>query len=591
MPQLHSPPASWSSEPTPDVSGGSSGLWWPGIALALAAFAATGARAVGAGEDAAEVAHLALLGALALTALLPSCYLHLRPVAAAISLLFVLSVCTLPPGQLRGAAAGLLLTATWLLAATATGSTSSATARVKLSSLQVLGLAFSLQVLERGRVLVTETNARSVFILLVLPLIFGVATAQLHRRHGLSALCAALGVVLAAGGITTAATLSLTALAAASLEDRRVAWSLSAALLALTLVWSIPIGTLALLAVLYFYGLSRWPAILMVSAGMLLAVTEVRAWDLTREGVLLGLACLFLVTGTAAARGPWGSLLAAAALGVVGLRFLEPQEALLAPILVASVGCGRYLGQTWLKAQAGWCTMLVACGALVGNYPWHHKSDLSSLLGDGPGWPFALALILAALVTGAALGQRGQRTLLPALLATALVFVAAVPLWQSRTVVLDWPPVTLTAEEPTWESTLPLALRGRRVNVSLDSMMADATALTPGLRFGSLELLESGGGSLASWPLRTGIESAEWSADRTGGPRPQPFSSSVDASGEFFGHRYRARFETSLEEGLQGPFRLRVSLSPEALGAASLTLVHVAAAPVRATEPLTREAR
>lgn len=553
-------------------------LWWPGLLLAVATFVASTVRASDAGEGGAEVRHLALIGLLALTALLPTLFERQKGFASGICVLYALVVFALPDGPLRAGSAGLILAVAWLLGATSLGQNALRlptrglpTWELDFRTMELVGLALGLQALARGRVLVTEPSVKAAFILLVLPTVAGLATAQLHRRHGQAGLCAAATLVVVAGSISTAAALTLGALAAASLESRKIAYPLSAGLVLITLAWSLPIGALTGLGVLYFFGLPRWPAGLMVTAGLLLALAPVRNWDLPLEMGALLLAGLFVAVGTGQERTPAWSVAAAFGLALAGLRFLEPREALLAPALILALGTGRYLSDRWLRSQLAWCATLIATGALLANYPWHRDVDLVSLLSRESPWFLPLALVVGI---SAALNLRHHGTLRAALLATSVVGLAAVPLLRPRTVLLEWPPTTLRTEQPVWE--VPLEADGADVTIFVDSMLSNAADLTPGVAAATVELLDQSGERVVAWPIRTGLESGEWAADRTGSPRPEPINSKIDASGDFFGHSYRARFHAALDPPSEAPLRLRVTLD-EGAGEASLQLVHVAA--------------
>ena len=192
------------------------------VFAAVLAFAAHEVDRVGAAETAylggvaaavlAAVAALtpAMAPALAPT-LTPSPVLELSLGATlAVTLLW-----TLPAGPGRGAALGLLLTATFTIAA----------GRRLLRSLPALPLgvsiplAFGVQMLLRGDLLLApRADLKTVSVLLGMPIVAGIALTLLARRHGGGlALLAGGTAALFAPGWSTASTLALVALAAGDL--------------------------------------------------------------------------------------------------------------------------------------------------------------------------------------------------------------------------------------------------------------------------------------------------------------------------------------------------------------------------------------
>ncbi|MEM1244719.1 MAG: hypothetical protein AAGA81_11000 [Acidobacteriota bacterium] len=517
------------SEPAQPPFAPRASFWLGGLGVALVSYLAVAARAVGSAAETAELAHLGLAGLLAMAALLASAQSALRPWLAALTVAWVVALWVLPQGLLRGSATGALLAIAWAVAALHGGSR-----RDALTSTQILGLSFALQALQRSDVLVTESGLKAAVILLLLPTVFGVSTARLQTLFGVRAVLAAMLVVTLAGQITLAATLLLAMAAATTMPSKLWSWSVTLLLAALAVVWAPALGTCLLLAALRLLEAPRWPAALMVLGGVLLAAAPVRVWDLPSELALL-LLCAPLVWGAAAvARSGAGPLAAAAGLGVVGLRYLEPHEALLGPALLLGLEATAKMPRDAVQAQLLWSGTLLSLGNLLANYPWHRDVALGNLADEA--WPPTLALV-AVLV-----GQSRSSTLRNAVVVLSLLLFAGWPGLVGREVLLSWPPQVLDAKTPAWTAALPSDLRGRPLRVVLDSRLADARSLATGSPAATLELLDASGRALVQWPLRSGLETAEWAADRDGSSRPASFSSNLDASGSFFGRTYRAAF-------------------------------------------------
>ncbi len=536
---------------------------------------------------AVEAQHLTVVCAGGLLALLGTASrAPVRLSLVAVAALVPLALWALPTGVARASAIALLLAAAWAFAAAGLERQPGPFA---LRCLQLTSLAFALQLQGRGRVLVTESPLRAAVILLALPVIASCAAVVLERRFGLRGLAACAAVIAVTGSVTLTATGVLAAAAACStLAARAPHWQTAAvlALLGALLAWSLPIGATALLAGLYLAGLRRWPAVWMVTAGVLLALAPVRAWDLPGELATLAAAGAFVLVATAATRGSWQPVAVSFGLAVVGLRFLEPHEALAAPALLLVLCAGRsapdadcsstWSQSIWPGAQATWCVALLAAACAQANYPWHWPADLHAVLQHAP-W----AAALPALATTLFLLERNGATRLRAFAwAAAFVTLVAVPRVQPSTVLLDWPPTTLTHEAPAWQSPLGLQLEAGSAALLVDTSLSHALDLAPGTQVASVELLGAGDEVTATWPLRAGLDTAEWAADRTGAPRPSAHLSWLDPEGGFFAHRYRARLRWPNELGAA---RVRIRL--EAPDGVELTLHRVRAEGAKAEPP------
>lgn len=209
--------------------------------------------------------------------------------------------------------------------------------------------------------------------------------------------------------------------------------------------------------------------------------------------------------------------------------------------------------------QPSWAGALLVGSLLLASPPWLRPRPLEGtldLLGLAPGWLAAIlvlaafgSLLLYARLLDKKLSARWPSPQSLAGVVVAVALLASIPI-DSR-LLIDRRPVVLDRHSSTWVRKLqePTTVRA----IVIDSFCANSISAPNGTAFALLRLRVNG--EIVELPIRVGIESGEWAAARTdvrqipGFVAPPAFLSWVDASGTFFGQRYRAvwRFPHPLE--------------------------------------------
>ena len=521
-------PASLPSMRIPDLL---AALAAPAALLAcLSAFAA----AVHDPTSAAELSYLAVVATAVLTA------------AVAIAL---------PAGDLRGAAVGLLLTAS---AALEIGRMAIGRGRASGEAppwASLVAAALALQTLFRAdRLLAPELDPRTLVGLVVLPAAGAVATGMLWRRLGHRAALAAALLLAVAPGWRVAPTLTLLALAAAvSLDaNRRLAATGLVATLAAAALWRPAFGALLALAAAVLWARER-PRAGLAAAAVALAGALLPwapgSWQEAVEATALWL--LLVPLAALAERRRWPSLAAALALALAGGRWLGEPAAALAPAVGLAALAVR-LPDEARRLERVWAGFLLFGSALLAAYPWLRAEPVRELLarvGAAPE-PHTAVVIAAVAAAGALLLARLAHRGLPAPAETAAMVAIAAAL------VLALPPAAI---RPLGDAVVVLdrAQLSREAAVEppapvselvLDSYLSNGILVEPGRPVARV-VLSLEGGTRLEWRLRAGVDSGEWAIRRPdvaalpGAAAPRPWLSWVTAEG-FFAQRYRSRWRS-----------------------------------------------
>lgn len=593
--------------------------------LALAALARFQADPAAA----AETGYLAVALGLVLVA---AASVAPRPSAEAVAgaLLATAAVWALPPGPARGAvgvavAAGALAVAVvrWLPLGDGRPARGRA-APAPLPAVPVLALAFGLQALLRGAELLTAPSALLAVVLFVgFPLAGAVAVLALARLHGRRrALLAAVAVLLVGPGFRPATVAALFALAAASwllardplgsgllpgaggeavrgLGEReratvRLAVRVAAgAVLLAPFAWDPAIAAVCLAAGVAAAapGLAsggtarRWlgPAL---GLALLAAALALPGRALDEAAPFASLVVLAVPALALPGRNRAPTALAALLLALAAARGVSVEGALAPAAGLAALAVPRR--GAVLAVQGGWSAVLLGAASLLAAYPWLREAplpDALTLVGIEPGWPGALAAVLATAVlaalaavaagsaTGARAGPgRGERAAARAAGLAAFVLAlahlpaaGATPVTGSGTI--------LSSSRPTRSFPVEDASVG---SIVVDTSLANAAALPEGRPVATLRLREPGRPD-RTWTLRVGEETGEWAAGRSdlreeGVAAPATWSSWVAGPGDFFGRRYRAVHHL---DGPSAPHRLELGLRSDLPPDVELTVFHL----------------
>jgi hypothetical protein len=348
----------------------------------------------------------------------------------------------------------------------------------------------------------------------------------------------------------------------------------------------------AVAAVLAFSLRRGWPAVLLVASAVLLWLEPVRPWHQAAIGpallfaalpaaaatLLLGrafsgrrertadadpIAVLDPEAGAATSHEHPSAIFAfgaAIALSLVSLRVLEPRAGLVAPVLLLALAAPAAGFAQERIAQATWLCALLVLGLASQALPWLRPPGLADTLAI-LGWRDAAALAVLAvalvllLATAGALARSGRASLgraaalaLPAA-PLALLLLPALLGARVLSVLLEWPPLTLSAADPRFERTTePLALpRQLPRQLVIDSALAHAGTLAAGTPV-ALVRLRSAEDDRAVFErtLRVGEDTGEWSAGSPAlraAPAPEPYLVAIAPPGGFFAKRYRSVIE------------------------------------------------
>ncbi len=543
-------------------------------------------------QAAAEGRYLALA---ATTVLLATAGVARRPFGApalALPVLAVIAFIAIPPGgTLRGAALGALLClgpaallVDSLIARRAElfeppGSLEPA--RLLRMGVLLAAALIGLNLLLRQGELLDGSTLRLLVVLVAIPAAATVIVLVLFARFGAPALAGTAALLLAAGGVRSNVVLVLAAAACADAVAR-----------ALEQRWPAVAGAagLALAAVIGFV-LFREPAFGVLIAAMAAAIVWRRfafaivlvlagaltVWQPLGAGapwpdVLAGLPLVLIAAPSLIGRGNLQTVAAATLLAIAGLRFLPPQQALLAGIALWTVlyaqrsdglsadeppvGPWHRLALRGDAAVFGYCLQggLLALATLSATYPWlqpAHLEDRLRAFGLGGGlehW-FALGGILLLAHASAALVRRTPAPqVLVLALAAVLLTTAALGAWDAfkpRRTLLSSPRQVLTVDNPRW--TAPGGGCGKLI---LDTAVANSGGVAAGqpvarIGVGADADARAGAGPGAAI-LRHGDDTGEWSARASGdlaGRKPWLHWVAPGADRPFFGTRYRTEVD------------------------------------------------
>lgn len=547
---------------------------------------------------AAETAYLALAAGLVLVA---AAGVAPRPAAEAWggALLVTAAVWTLPPGPARGAvatavAAGALAVAVVRWLSLRDGRDDRGPADLAedrgLPAVPVLALAFGLQaVLRAPELLAPGSPLRALALFVGFPLAGGVAVLALARLHGRRrALLAAVAVLLVGPGFRPATVAALLAVVAGSwllardpiapeilpgtggkvvrvLGERRRAAVRTAvrgaagAVLLAPFAWNPAIaaaclaaGVAAAVPASAAGGVGRrWvaPALGVAALAAALAVGGVLPVRPLAEAVPLASLVVLAVPAVALPERNRAPLaLAALLLGLAAARGVTVEGALAPAAALAALAVPRRGAVS--AVQGGWSAVLLGGASLLAAYPWLRQAPLPDalrLVGLEPGWPDALAAVVAAgLLAGLAAVAAGRTDFgrsegAAARAAGVVAFALALAhLPAAGATPVGGSGVVLRADRPVWTFTGD----GEAVRaVVVDSSLANAAALPQGTPVATLRLRESAGPDRV-WTLRVGRETGEWAAGRPDLREEQvpapPIWASWVADGAFFGRRYRS---------------------------------------------------
>lgn len=603
-------------------------------------------------QAAAEGRYLALA---ATTVLLAAAGVARRPFGApalALPVLAVVAFVAIPPGgPARGAAMGALL----CLGPAALLVDSLIARRAELleapgalgqASLLRLGVLLAaaligVNLLMRQGDLLAGSTLRLLVVLVAIPAATAVVVLVLFARFGAPALAGTAALLLAAGGVRSNVVLVLAAAACAdalarALEQRwpavaGAAGLLLAAVLGLLLFREPVFGVLvaALAAAIVWRRFAF--AIVLVLAGALTLWQPLEASAPWPE-VFAGLPLVLIAAPSLIGRGNLQTVAAAVLLSLAGLRFLPPQQALLAGIALWTVLHAKQEDGTpadepppvgpWhglaLRGDAavfGYCLQggLLAFATLSATYPWlqpAHLDDRLRAFGLGGGlehW-FALAGILLLAHASTALVRRtpAPRVLVLAL-AALLLTTAALGAWDAfrpRRTLLSSPQQVLTAENPAWS-----AGAGGCGKLILDTAVANSGGVAGGQPVARIGVEAAAGAGAGAGPgpegaagtgagpgpgpeaaagagtgarsgpgaaiLRHGGHTGEWSArgsGAVGGRRPWLHWVAAGDDGPFFGTRYRTEVDLTPFCGRGDLVVVRDPALPEQV---EVTLFHV----------------
>ncbi len=593
-------PASTTAEPAAPP-------WAAALPALLAGFAMSALAGVERdAQAAAEGRYLALAATTALLAAAGVARRPFGPAALALPVLAVVAFAAIPPGgPARGAAMGALLCLgpaallvdsmiarrAELLAAAG----SLDPARLPRLGALLAAALVGLNLLLRQGELLDGSALRLMVVLAAVPAAAAAVVLVLFARFGAPALAGTAALLLAAGGVRSNVVLVLAAAACAdavarALEQRwplgaGAAGAVLAAVLGFVLVREPAFGVLlAAMAAAVVWRRFAF-AIVLVAAGALTLWRPLEAGAPWPE-VLAGLPLALIAAPSLIGRGGLHTVAAAVLLTLGGLRFLPPQQALLAGIALwtvlsakeedgmpgggppTAVGLWRGLALRGDAAVFGYCLQggLLAFATLSATYPWlqaAHLEDRLRAFGVGGGlehW-FALGGVLVLAHGSAALVRRtpAPRVLVLAL-AAVLLTTAALGGWhafQPRRTLLDSPRVVLTAENPRWR-----APGGGCGTLVLDTAVANGGGLAAGQAVAWVGVGAGVGGGASAGAagrpearadaggaggpeaaaLRYGEHTGEWAARRSGdlaGRRPWLHWVAAGDDGPFFGARYR----------------------------------------------------
>ncbi|MYB20354.1 MAG: hypothetical protein F4Y16_15440 [Holophagales bacterium] len=562
--------------------------WAAALPPLLAGFAMFALAGVERDAQAAAEGHYLALAAT--TVLLAAAGVARRPLGApalALPVLAVVAFITFPPdGAARGAAMGALLClgpAALLVDGLVSRRAelfeppgSLEPARLLRLGVLLAAALIGLNLLLRQGDLLAGSTPRLLVVLVAIPAAAAVVVLVLFARLGAPALAGTAALLLAAGGVRSNVVLVLAAAACAdalarALEQRwpavaGAAGLALAAVVGLVLVREPAFGVLiaAMAAAIVWRRFAF--AIVLVLAGALTVWQPLGAaapWP----DVLAGLPLVLIAAPSLIGRGNLQTVTAAVLLALAGLRFLPPQQALLASIALWTVlyakrsdglsaddpppvGPWHSLALRGDAAVFGYCLQggLLAFATLSATYPWlqpAHLEDRLRAFGLGGGlehWSALAGILLLAHGSASLVRRTPAPRVLVLALAAVLLTTAALGAWdafQPRRTLLSSPRQVLTADNPRW--TAPGGGCGKLI---LDTALANSGGVAAGQPVGRIGVGDVAGPETAI--LRHGDQTGEWSARASGdiaGLKPWLHWVAAGESEPFFGTRYRTEVD------------------------------------------------
>lgn len=562
--------------------------WAAALPPLLAGFAMFALAGVERDAQAAAEGHYLALAAT--TVLLAAAGVARRPLGApalALPVLTVIAFIAFPPdGAARGAAMGALLClgpAALLVdglvsrrAELFEPAGSLEPARLLRLGVLLAAALIGLNLLLRQGDLLAGSTPRLLVVLVAIPAAAAVIVLVLFARLGAPALAGTAALLLAAGGVRSNVVLVLAAAACAdalarALEQRwpavaGAAGLTLAAVVGLVLVREPAFGVLiaAMAAAIVWRRFAF--AIVLVLAGALTVWQPLGAaapWP----DVLAGLPLVLIAAPSLIGRGNPQTVTAAVLLALAGLRFLPPQQALLASIALWTVlyakrsdglsaddpppvGPWHSLALRGDAAVFGYCLQggLLGFATLSATYPWlqpAHLEDRLRAFGLGGGlehWSALAGILLLAHGSAALVRRTPAPRVLVLALAAVLLTTAALGAWdafQPRRTLLSSPRQVLTADNPRW--TAPGGGCGKLI---LDTALANSGGVAAGQPVARIGVGDVAGPETAI--LRHGDQTGEWSARASGdiaGLKPWLHWVAAGESEPFFGTRYRTEVD------------------------------------------------
>ncbi|MCY3927450.1 MAG: hypothetical protein OXG81_04165 [Acidobacteria bacterium] len=476
----------------------------------------------------------------------------------------------------------------------------------------LLSALIGLNLLLRQGEMLDGGTLRLLVVLVGIPAVAAVVLTALFARLGAPALAGTAALILAAGGLRSNVVLVLAAAALADAAARALKerWSVAAAALGLglTLVLGLVLFRepafgvlLAAMAAAVVWRRFAFAIVLVLAGALALALppTAVEPWPLALAGVPL----ILLAAPNLVGRGDLHTVATAALLTVAGLRFLPPQQSLLAAIaLWTMLSAARPRGAsaddpppTWpwqgigLRGDAAvfgfcWQGSLLVFATLSATYPWlrdGHIDDRLSALGLDTAFDRWLGLAVLILI-GRGIGAIVKRapTPRPIVLAVGAVVLtsAALGSWGAflpRQTLLSSPRQVLTADQPLWAADAG----------GCDTLMLDtAVAHGGGVAVGQTVARIGAEGTRHTLDLNHGDHTGEWSARQSGtaaGTGPWLHWVTTGPDGPFFGTRYRTEVDIAPLCGLGNLVLVRDSDLPTEVEVILFHALHVG----RATGP------
>lgn len=424
----------------------------------------------------------------------------------------------------------------------------------RLDFTHILSLAIALQALIRCDLLLPPLlEPRDLVRLILLPTVAAGSLAYLARffAAGRVFLVGAVAVLSTPGWNTTVtlALLALAAGAAAGWSQSRLVKVAGVGILAILPLWQPPLGALLALAGAGVFLRDRGTLpIVALAAGLTVFFADssgrFEALELWLFGVLLLVPSAFL-----AGPGDRAYLRVGAVLALAAALLARAPEAMVGGLGLMALAVPTRGSVAAL--QGVWTATLAAGTVLLASFPWLRRdprADFLALLGleslSSMIVPAALILGLGLLfpladswprrlrprpwaVAGLVLAWALLRGVSPSLVVLERYQAAALDSEQNKSIFIEYPEQKVSA-------------------VLLETSLAHGLALEPGTPVARVKLRGPGRGVLREWPIRAGIDTAEWASSRpdvralgTAGTL-DPWISFPSPDGRFFANHFRA---------------------------------------------------